>query len=1169
MIKKRITIFVLIFVLLLESTNVMAQSEENNQQTSGISTEVELTTGDSFGAMTADLIDGKITEQEENDGCNIFSIDINGTQADVYFETNQFASLIVAIYDEAGDQMIASGSLEVAPGDENAEIEIETEQMPEYFYLRGFLVDYMTFEPYCTAYESPVYTKEMQEFLGKTVKDFDGHEILNFDTDNKNNFAVYNDDTTVVEEAEGKNNVVQVDEENQVYVIENVDETVTSLKKGDIFSYEYDDGTVLIIKVFNVELDGTTAQITGEEASLEEVFDYVKIDTQQFADSAEIDPSTCDEGVTYDGVEKSYTTRGVDLDFEKSESVTLKLDKQIGESVNLTGSLKLKMGASLKLYVTWTYQYVELKMDYSAGISASFSGKCDKLSIKLVNVAFIPVPGIIVDVTPSFVAEVSGKVELSGTLKGRIGFSVSSDKGIKNLTKNPTFDTELKGEMTVFIGLDLKPKVKIIDDSIAKVEIGAEVGAELKAEQSAEKEDTGPIIHECRNCFDGDVTAKCELSFGVNLLGIFEHKLTKGINVKITDFYWSIDYDEFAFTTCPHILYRVTVNVKDFEGNEVDRAQVNEKYITDSNGRTSFYLPEGKHKITVKKQELEKKKTIYVKDAEVKVTIKFDEVIDEAGDQEEENRAKVIAVDMEQYYGAALLDDGSLWTWGGNFYGELGTGRDDIYYQRSPVKILEHVKSFSLGFYGGAAVKTDGTLWAWGENDYGEFGNGTTDGSTIPIKIASDVSSVEVGTGFMAVLKTDGTLWAAGHNGYGQLGDKTTEFRATPVKVLENVKEISLGNFHSAAIKMDGSLWIWGRNNKGQLGDGTTQNHFEPFKLMDDVKSVNLGTSESTVIKTDGSLWAWGNNDEGQIGVSNDNYQADVVTTPIKVMDNVSSASISGETGAAIKADGNLWMWGGKQSGNTYDKKQNTVKQLVDVNVLDISLCTKTVAMLRKDNTLWTWGYNGHGQAGTGTSELNIEAPVNITGSFTESNYENILSSNISLAASQLETDLPDTAIPITNLDVLEDGTAAATVDGLCAGDIYNLYTLKSLNAENVFAGGNLLYIRQAEVDENGVIKIPYYPVENYEQAQLFAVKMRGMSDSSGDITEPGYTLGDLDESGKVDIADLRAVLRAVCGKVNLTEQQNLVADVDLNSVVNIVDLRLILRYVCGKINKL
>ena len=77
------------------------------------------------------------------------------------------------------------------------------------------------------------------------------------------------------------------------------------------------------------------------------------------------------------------------------------------------------------------------------------------------------------------------------------------------------------------------------------------------------------------------------------------------------------------------------------------------------------------------------------------------------------------------------------------------------------------------------------------------------------------------------------------------------------------------------------------------------------------------------------------------------------------------------------------------------------------------------------------------------------------------------------------------------------------------------------------------------------------------------------MSDSSGDITEPGYTLGDLDEIGKVDIADLRAVLRAVCGKVNLTEQQNLVADVDLNSVVNIVDLRLILRYVCGKINKL
>ena len=68
---------------------------------------------------------------------------------------------------------------------------------------------------------------------------------------------------------------------------------------------------------------------------------------------------------------------------------------------------------------------------------------------------------------------------------------------------------------------------------------------------------------------------------------------------------------------------------------------------------------------------------------------------------------------------------------------------------------------------------------------------------------------------------------------------------------------------------------------------------------------------------------------------------------------------------------------------------------------------------------------------------------------------------------------------------------------------------------------------------------------------------------------EPEYTLGDVDASGSVDIADLRMVLRSVCGKATLKADQKLAADVEKDDVVNIQDLRKLLRFVCRKIDKL
>ena len=68
---------------------------------------------------------------------------------------------------------------------------------------------------------------------------------------------------------------------------------------------------------------------------------------------------------------------------------------------------------------------------------------------------------------------------------------------------------------------------------------------------------------------------------------------------------------------------------------------------------------------------------------------------------------------------------------------------------------------------------------------------------------------------------------------------------------------------------------------------------------------------------------------------------------------------------------------------------------------------------------------------------------------------------------------------------------------------------------------------------------------------------------------EPEYVLGDVNADGSIGIADLRLMLRNICGKITLTDQQKFAADVEKDEKVTVADLRKMLRYICEKIDQL
>ena len=80
-------------------------------------------------------------------------------------------------------------------------------------------------------------------------------------------------------------------------------------------------------------------------------------------------------------------------------------------------------------------------------------------------------------------------------------------------------------------------------------------------------------------------------------------------------------------------------------------------------------------------------------------------------------------------YTVSIHADGTLWAWGDNFSGQLGTGNTES--QNTPVQIGAATtwQSVSAGSSHTVALRRDGTLWAWGSNYYGQLGNGTTTGT--------------------------------------------------------------------------------------------------------------------------------------------------------------------------------------------------------------------------------------------------------------------------------------------------------------------------------------------------------------------------------------------------------------------------------------------------------
>ncbi|CAA9363131.1 MAG: hypothetical protein AVDCRST_MAG89-3882 [uncultured Gemmatimonadetes bacterium] len=240
-------------------------------------------------------------------------------------------------------------------------------------------------------------------------------------------------------------------------------------------------------------------------------------------------------------------------------------------------------------------------------------------------------------------------------------------------------------------------------------------------------------------------------------------------------------------------------------------------------------------------------------------------------------RFKMLALGTRNGNGhtCGITTAGKAYCWGTGAYGELGTGTaDDI--RRTPAAVVGD-RAYTAIVAGDAhtcGLVSDGTVFCWGENTRGQVGSGTTFGDPVPspaqVSTPARFVSIAAGGNASCGLTAEGKAYC-----WGNFDGGTNSNVRAPVatQAQSTFRSLSVGGntfggHYVCGVTTGGDAVCWGRTSSlAGLGNGTMSSETAVAVTGGGASAaVSAGNDANCILATDGAVRCWGINAYGEAG---------------------------------------------------------------------------------------------------------------------------------------------------------------------------------------------------------------------------------------------------------------------------------------------------------------
>ncbi len=351
----------------------------------------------------------------------------------------------------------------------------------------------------------------------------------------------------------------------------------------------------------------------------------------------------------------------------------------------------------------------------------------------------------------------------------------------------------------------------------------------------------------------------------------------------------------------------------------------------------------------------------------------------------------------------------TAWCWGNGAAGAIGSNN------LRPVNIPTQEEtlgndwtSITMGSFHSCAIKTNNnTLWCWGRNFNGSLGTGNSQASIVAVQevtLAQDWIKVFANFDTTCGLKSNGKVSCWGKNRHGQTGNALSQQGDNTPKISianSDWSDIVVGRNHSCGLTLSNNALCWGGGENYKLGNlrvasaiPVTAKHASRAQLSNiseiDASIYSVPGGGSHIIATDNAvnkLYSWGNNINFQVTgklANVPNYQS-AIEVDTRLWKNLNAGE--GYSCAILVSDNTLWCWG-KENLSTATRALLKPTQIGVDKWRMISITGRQNCGIKLvvdafgvpqlgDKSLWCWGReNVNGQLGIGNNTSVFSKPT-------------------------------------------------------------------------------------------------------------------------------------------------------------------------------------------------